>query len=129
MISDLISVEYRISFTPEYRSHPSSNSYVYFAPSILSRLNTIETTISIFDSYTYMYACTSTYLYIHIHIYGRYQHRTNVKSTYLQLTRFRFPYVYHRTTVVPNGQVAQCLLRHIEAASLMKCNITLHSRC
>lgn len=65
-------------------------------------------------------AHTYTYTYICIHIQTLLASNENAKRTYLQLTRLRFPYVYHRTTVVPNGQVAQCSLHHTEAASLIK---------
>lgn len=41
--------------------------------------------------FLYIHVCTSTYLYIHVHIYTYKQHRTNAKTTYLQLTRFGFP--------------------------------------
>lgn len=41
--------------------------------------------------FLYIHVCTSTYLYIHVHIYTYKQHRTNAKTTYLQLTRLGFP--------------------------------------
>ena len=101
MISDV----YRILFTS--KSRPSSNSRVPCPSDIVASEYHFETTISTSNSYTYIHVCTYKHI-LNIHIYERYKHWTNAKKTYLQLTRLKFLYVHHRTTVVPNGQVAQC---------------------
>lgn len=92
-----MSIGYRISFPNSIPAlihtctpHPTPS------PDVVAS-DPFEITISTSDSYTYMYACTRTYLYIHVHIYRCYQHECEKN---LQLTRLRFSYVYHRTTIV-----------------------------